>query len=107
MFHLDQPPKNNLRSEQMIRHRLLPHQRWLDAHCPRHPVSSGSEVGQDQAGIERHGPVAAGKRQGELWVNRKTRELEDKEELWLEGRYLSQKTTATLLLGSDNDGLGD
>lgn len=69
---------------------LLPHRRWLDTHCPRRPVSSGSKVGQGLAGIKRHGPLAAGRQQGEPWVNRKTRESEDKERLWLEGRYLSQ-----------------
>ena len=47
-------------------------------------------MGQEQAGIERHGPVAAGRRQGEPWVNMKTRESEDKERLSLEDRYLSQ-----------------
>lgn len=85
---------------------LLPHQRWLDAHCPRRPVSSGSKVGQEQAGIKRHGPVAAGGRQGEPWVNGKTRESKDKENFGSRA-VTCHGTIVTLLLGSDDDGLGD
>lgn len=69
---------------------LSPHQRWLDAHCPRRPVSSGPQVGREQTGIKRHGPVAADGRQGESWVEGKPRESKDKEDLWFEGRYLSR-----------------
>lgn len=85
---------------------LLPHQRWLDTHYPRRPVSIGPQVGQERAGLKRHGPVAADRRQGEPLGE------QDVEGIRGQGESGSRTVTChgatvSLLLGSDNDGLGD
>jgi len=64
MFHVDQPPKNKPRSEQMIRFCSLATAAvdWAARPCG---VQSALENGRVKSRLmgERHGPAAAGRRQ--------------------------------------------
>jgi hypothetical protein len=93
MFHLDQPPKNNPRSEQMIRvcSAATAGADWVVS--PRGVQSAGEgEWAKSRLEGERHGPAAAWQTTGRPRGCRgRTRETRGPGELRLEGRYLSQR----------------
>jgi hypothetical protein len=102
MFHLDQPPKNNPRSEQMIRvcSAAAAGADWVVSLPGVHSAGTGGWA-KSRLEAERHGPAAAWQTTGRPRGSRGERgKLEDQESLGSRA-VTCHSATATALLGRE------